>query len=448
MKHDFLAACSIADEDETCIDQVVNAQQDYKILNQADWTTRSQVLATGLADVEKRFGPFKKGMPTNSLSDLIKNGRYGNRNISSIGGYPEIIKRQRGLPDQTGLNITSFCAPADDCLELLPDGSALVQIEMELTRPFHSRDDQAFYPHENPLKREWVFGKPYLAASGVKGLLRWAWRMIHDNNANHDFDFETTIFGPRSEDMNDDNARQGCLYTWPLFWQGKVGLEVINAQNRDTLAGSTPVKYEVVEDGATAILHILLMNRGMTAREEFIRQTVLPVMDSLHCLLTTGGLSAKRSADWGSVKTISTKICVAGIQDQEEDEKARIAALAAEEAARKTAAQDRNWAEVLDSNGNLKPSDDPVYTASKLSELTGKSKKYVRGKKRDKAFKTLQRLLKERQQQKKGKSAQGCIKPAREETLRRPILRTKLDSLPELQKKLQVWLDKEGTYNE
>lgn len=379
MKHDFLAALALQDE-ETVIDNVVNARDAYSILQNADWTTRAQVLATGLIHTEKKYPPIQRGMPTDSISSLLKDGRE-KKGMPVIGGYPDIIDKQHGFSDQSGLKISNLCCPPDSCLDLLPDGSALVRARLKLTRPFHSKDDRAFYPHSNPLKREWLFGSPYLAAGGVKGLLRWAWRMVHkDEKVSNSL--EAVVFGPRSEEMKDENAQQGCLYIWPLFWEGQVGFEVINAQDRDTLAGTDPIKYEVVRAGATSTLHILLFNRAMEAPESFIRGIIVPVLAAVHLLLTDSGFSAKRSADWGSVKVpAGMHIRIKGVAQPGKTAEGK----------QETTAEPDPWLKVMDGEGNLLPFANPVYTNKMVATLTGKSEKMVKGKHRDDA---LQQVLK------------------------------------------------------
>ena len=259
----------------------------YTALQDAPWTMRAQVLATGLAE-DKNF------------SELI---RAGNKR-KNIGGYPKLIKNTAPFPSSASFDIAALCAPTSNCLRGLPDGSCLLRIDVKSRRPFTSKDDLAFYPISNPLKREWVFQTPYLAATGVKGLLRWAWRMCFDDSEKTR---ETLLFGPHSEELKAGDGLAGCLYTWPLFWRGKVGLETLNPHDRLSGAGKDPVKYEIVEAGATAGIWLLLLNRQMEEAAGFLAKTVPPVLEALCHLLTESGLSAKRSADWGTVEVTAAE---------------------------------------------------------------------------------------------------------------------------------------------
>lgn len=58
-------------------------------------------------------------------------------------------------------------------LPKFPDYSFFLRVNFVLSKPYISRDDDPFYIIDNPLKKEKVFGVPYIAASSWKGNLRW-----------------------------------------------------------------------------------------------------------------------------------------------------------------------------------------------------------------------------------------------------------------------------------
>lgn len=383
MGYDFFADFAL-EEDEVQIDQVVNHQGKYALLKNADWTTKAQVLATGVRFETEIFPKTKPNSQQASLKELIKDGRVEKKRrnapveIEKIGGYPELVSRCPAFPPATPLNIAQLCAPDPaTCLDGLPDGSCLVQVEVTLERPFTSRDDRAFYPHENPLKREWVFQAPYLAAAGIKGLLRWAWRMRFGEEESV---LEKSIFGPRNEGLRDGDGQAGCLYTWPLFWHGKVGLEVINPHSRQTGAGNKPIKYEVVQKRASATLWLLLMNRQIADARKFATGTVRPLLEALTLLLSDSGISAKRSADWGSVSVQSAKATLRGIAPDAPTPAGKAATIPVEVI--------DPWLKVMDGQGNLLLPEEHVeiFTAKRLVLLTGKSEKMVWGRHRDEAL--------------------------------------------------------------
>jgi len=277
--YDFFAEFALG-EGMSQLKQAVDASgRKYALLRDAPWTIRAQVLATGLAG-DKTIG------------ELIREGD----DKRNIGGYPKIIKDTAPFP--AAFDIAALCAPKLDCLAPLPGGSCLLRVGVRLLRPFASKDDLAFYPIANPLKREWVFQAPYLAAAGFKGLLRWAFRMYFGDREKT---AETLLFGPRHEDVKDEDGQAGCLSTWPLFWRGKVGLETFNPHDRLFGASKGPIKYEIVQAGGMADIWLLLLNRRLEEAPAFLAKTVPPLLEALCYLVTESGLSAKRGADWGTV---------------------------------------------------------------------------------------------------------------------------------------------------
>jgi CRISPR/Cas system CMR subunit Cmr6 (Cas7 group RAMP superfamily) len=283
MSYEFLADMALT-SDEASIEQVVKKQGKYSGLTEKSWTTQSRILATGLANGD-------------DFVTVLKNGREIRRNLPAIQGYPSIINNSENNLDSIWKEIL---LPNVSQLSLLPVASCFLQFNLKLERPFFSKDDLAFYPHENPLKREHILGTPYLSAAAVKGLLRWAWQMCWGDNKP---DAEMKIFGPKHENLDDDNGKQGSFYPYPLFWSGKIGLDVINPHDRKTGTGTNPIKYEVVNINGVTSLFIMFVNR--MEDWEFLTIFLELIKEPLQLLLEESGLSAKRSAGWGAVKVTS-----------------------------------------------------------------------------------------------------------------------------------------------
>jgi len=314
MKYEFLSEMALApDVESSVIGTVVKKQNTYDFLKQtlgalqsqisgspelsAKWTVQSKILATGLAN-------------TVEFVSVVKNGREERRHITEIQGYPSIVKN-------INLNLETpwqeLLLPDKSQMAIMPLGSCLLQFDLKLERPFFSKDDLAFYPMDNPLKREHILGVPYLSASGVKGLLRWAWQMCRENTKDKDRmkildESEKHFFGPRQGELDDDTGQQGCLYFYPLFWNGAVGLDVINPHNRETGTGINPIQYEVVKIGGTTTLSLMYVNRNESLADA---KTFLELIEEpLTFFLEDSGISAKRTAGWGFVKILLSKAFV------------------------------------------------------------------------------------------------------------------------------------------
>lgn len=277
--------------------------------------------------------------------DKAKNGEQKNGNVL-VGGFPGLINGKKcELPGEW----KDWLLPAPSDLCRLPDGSCLVKLEVTLQSPFFSRDDRPFYPTDNVLKRHHVFLTPHLAASGLKGLLRWAWSMSGGSEED-----AALLFGEAADAPGED-SRQGLLRVWPVYWKGRVGLEVINPQDRISGAGTTPVKYEVVQPGSSGNLCLLLVNEGNAAPRLF-----RPLMDAIWHLVDHGGLSAKNSAGWGQVQCNGGFLAIRGMKKRTVPEK-QIASPADDKAAR--------WAGLLDAEGELLPFDPALFTKKRLEQL-------------------------------------------------------------------------------
>lgn len=59
----------------------------------------------------------------------------------------------------------------------LREGWLAIEIAFMLCAPWYSKDDRPFHVLDNPVRKDCVFGVPYMSAASWKGLLRWACRM-------------------------------------------------------------------------------------------------------------------------------------------------------------------------------------------------------------------------------------------------------------------------------
>ncbi len=334
MAYDFLAHFAITDK--ASLEKIRQKKRPFEVMS---FLARCEVLSTALAD--------------ENLAKEVKQGLYQ----MLLGDNASLSKGPIWESFQTLL-----LPPPEVAILALPQFSMVLKIGLELQSPFFSRDDHLFYPHDNPVRKEWVFGVPYLSAAAVKGLLHWAYRCCLD-----DPHLEEAIFGTANEDEAD--GIQGSLYTYPLFWEGQLGLSVINPHDRKSGAGTKPITYEVVTRSSRGNLLIILANRKED--KAFLKRAGTALAKAVAYLMGEGHLSAKRSADWGRALVINIGLWVKGLQEKED-----------------RGSEAEVWQEVVDKDGNLKPSNDPCFTTSLLARLSGLSKSQVK-KDRQKAYQKL-----------------------------------------------------------
>jgi len=204
-------------------------------------------------------------------------------------------------------------------LHLEPDHASLpdstwfgIDVSFTLASPWYSKDDRPFHVLDNPVRKDRVFGVPFMSAASWKGLLRWACRMqagLVQHLETHDIKMDgwkdhawiIHLFGNEKGEGKD--FRSGALVFYPT-WFSKVGFEVINPHDRKRRAGTQPIYYEVVPAKTKGRLRLLYA----PLPGEIERDKIIPVdfidslIDSIRVLLKTYGISAKRTAGWGTAR--------------------------------------------------------------------------------------------------------------------------------------------------
>lgn len=199
------------------------------------------------------------------------------------------------LPDELGLD--TIQAPMN------PSWIG-IEVGFKLATPWYSKDDRPFHVLDNPVRKDRVFGVPYMSAASWKGLLRWASRMLAGLHAHleqhrgrldgwNDPDWVLHLFG--NEKGEDERFQRGALAFYPT-WFSKLGFEVINPHSRTRRAGTQPIYYEVVPAGTEGTLRLLYAPLPGDER----RGALVLLIDAMDALLSTYGFSAKRTVGWGT----------------------------------------------------------------------------------------------------------------------------------------------------
>lgn len=202
-----------------------------------------------------------------------------------------------------GAKSIAFTLPGDlglePCFERLPDPSWVgLQACFTLETPWYSKDDRPFHVLDNPVRKDRVFGVPFMAAASWKGLLRWVCRMTAKEGEELD-KIVVHLFG--NEKGVDEDFQRGALAFYPT-WFNKVGFEVINPHSRTTRAGTQPIFYEVVPPRAEGALRLLYAPAPGAAARDGVKpvEALARLLDAVGALLVSYGISAKRTAGWGT----------------------------------------------------------------------------------------------------------------------------------------------------
>jgi len=185
------------------------------------------------------------------------------------------------------------------------------KIHFTLLTPWYSKDDKVFHLLDNPVRKEHIFGVPYMPASLWKGLIRWTCRMksglkehlkAYDGRMDDwkDPDWILYLFG---NERGAEEFNEGVLTFYPT-WFNSIGFEVINPHNRERRAGTQPIYYEVVPPETKGVLSILYApwpgNKYSKTLDE--KEVLKNLIEAIDDLLRIYGFSAKRTVGWGTAK--------------------------------------------------------------------------------------------------------------------------------------------------
>lgn len=235
--------------------------------------------------------------------EMDRDSRAGNQKKTEARGCYQRRAAAGTLLLPSELNLSA------DFGTLLHNAWLALEIRFKLLSPWYSKDDRPFHVLDNPVRKDRVFGVPYMSAASWKGLLRWACRMqagLDDHLQKHsgkiedwsDPDWIIHLFG--NEKGEKEDFLRGSLAFYPT-WFDKVRFEVINPHSRNTRAGTQPILYEVVPPDTEGVLRLLYAPlpgddaRGTAERIDALQK----LLDAAEQLLTVYGFSAKRTAGWG-----------------------------------------------------------------------------------------------------------------------------------------------------
>jgi CRISPR-associated protein Cmr2 len=221
-----------------------------------------------------------------------------------------------------------FKSPKID-LTVLPAYTFVIQFTFTLVQPYISRDEQNFYIIDNPVRKDKVFGLPYVASTSWKGSLRAAlWQLGHREQGEP----IRRLFGNEKGAEDQKNFRAGRLYFYPTFFTHK-SLEMINPQDRRLRSGKDPILFESVPKDTPGVFTLLYVPFDIIGENEQETRTEVAgdlqlVATGLQAMFRTYGFGAKTSSGFGLAREdISGSLTLRISQDQRQME-AEIATIA------------------------------------------------------------------------------------------------------------------------
>ncbi|MER2623581.1 MAG: RAMP superfamily CRISPR-associated protein [Accumulibacter sp.] len=243
--------------------------------------------------------------------------------------------------DRAGLR----AAPVD--ISVLPAFSAALTLRFQLLTPLLTRDDDPFYLFDNPVRKDHVYGVPFLAAASVKGLAadafqrgfphRLPWKELGKKSDDQsrtlryrqDNQIAKRLFGIASDDPQELASEAGRLHFSPV-WFSHVQYLVMNPSRTDkdgkpdgSGIGTQPIQFEAVapvtEKGkpVQAEIGFFYFNPAgaRDSDETTARTDIACFLGALAAWWPALGLGAKRLAGYGAIAPLSAICRATGYAD-------------------------------------------------------------------------------------------------------------------------------------
>lgn len=207
----------------------------------------------------------------------------------------------RNIENRFNALTNSMDCPKID-LNILPEFSFLLRFKFTLEKPYLSRDEQDFYIIENPVRKDKIFGLPFVGPSSWKGSLRAALARLDENYNSENLEIQR-IFGNKRQEERQEMLRAGRLYFFPTFFS-KIDLEIINPHDRDRKVGINPILIESVPEGTSGIFNILYVPYDLIGKDENeiknqVLEHIVLIIKGISAMFRDYGFGAKTSSGYG-----------------------------------------------------------------------------------------------------------------------------------------------------
>jgi CRISPR-associated protein Cmr2 len=228
--------------------------------------------------------------------------------------YASLLKaaayRQRLESGGALLDALGVGTPVRIDLSILPPLSFFVRTDFALETPYLSRDDRTFSVTENPVRKDWVFGLPLVAATTWKGALRNACLLEAPEAVDR-------LFGPEpAEDRESEDGKaslhEGRICTFNSFFT-QIATEIVNPHDRVRRIGKNPIRIECVPKGARSCVALLYLavprdaaSRTLSpgAFRAQIADDLVAVAQCVRGVMRDYGFSAKKSSGYGAAADV------------------------------------------------------------------------------------------------------------------------------------------------
>ena len=191
-------------------------------------------------------------------------------------------------------------------LNLLPEFSFFLSFKFTLEKPYLSRDEHDFYIIDNPVRKDKIFGLPFVAPSSWKGSLRAALARLDENYHSENLEIQR-IFGNNRREERQEMLRTGRLHFFPTFFS-KIDLEIINPHDRDRKVGINPILMESVPEGTSGIFSLLYVPYDIIGKDEDEKKNqvighMILLIKGIAAMFKDYGFGAKTSSGYGIARS-------------------------------------------------------------------------------------------------------------------------------------------------
>ena len=226
-------------------------------------------------------------------NDAKEDSRYK----TIISTIREEWKKQNNLDSREQID-NFHLVPDSSSFENLPPFSFILKFKFKLRKPYLSKDDDAFYLIDNPVRKEKIFMVPMVASTSWKGALRYAFWQTERKEYD---EVVIRLFGNPIECNETEEFQTGRLHFYPSFFE-KKGFDIINPHDRQT--GKTtdrgPILFEAVRLDQMAeftLTYIPIFSNVKIRRES--AEDLKELAAAIYAMMTKYGFGAKTSSGFG-----------------------------------------------------------------------------------------------------------------------------------------------------